>query len=166
MSRMQCVTTDQLHVERDHFPLQRMLAHHDFLPAQTAAGIFHDGERLRQDFRQLPGQFLMVLDCAQLRLPSHCFGAQFLVGQLVQPHFDFIDLHHHRADFPHIPVVLRRKKFSKKSHNSLSITLFKNEQVRYAREASASKPNQHESNRLNSWQISVIMAATHVKAVE
>jgi hypothetical protein len=41
---------DELHVERDHLPFQRMSAHGDFLAAQAAAGVFDHGKGFGQNF--------------------------------------------------------------------------------------------------------------------
>ena len=53
---------NELDVKGNHFPLERMAAHHDFLSAQTAAGRFDHGIGFREDFLEAHSQFREVLD--------------------------------------------------------------------------------------------------------
>ena len=66
---VQRVAANELHVEGDHLPFQRMSANHNLLAAQPAACVFDDREGLGKDFPQPPGQRLVVLDPGQFRLP-------------------------------------------------------------------------------------------------
>ena len=62
------------------------------VPHQPAAGVFHHGKRLGQNFVQLCGQFGVVLDFGKFGLPRGGFGAQFVVGKLLQPGLKLVDL--------------------------------------------------------------------------
>ena len=87
LARVQRVAADELHVERHHFPLQRMLANGDLRPAQAPAGGLYHGESLGQDLVQPPGERLLVLDLGQLLFPGGRLLAQNVVGDAsaVQP---------------------------------------------------------------------------------
>ena len=86
---MQPDAADELHVERNHFPFDRVVADDDFLSAQAAAGVFHHGERFGQNFAE---QFLFDLKrlaslgfgfvAAQFRFQLAGFGHQFIVTAL------------------------------------------------------------------------------------
>jgi hypothetical protein len=52
-----------------------MFAHDDLLAAQAAAGVFHHGKGLGQDFIQPPRQFVLVLDLDRRAFQSAVFGA-------------------------------------------------------------------------------------------
>ena len=54
LAAVQADAADELHVERDHVPSQRMFAHDDFCLAvgQAAAGVFHHGKGLGQNLVQ------------------------------------------------------------------------------------------------------------------
>jgi hypothetical protein len=54
--------TDQLHVEGNHVPLQRVRPHGDFTPAKPAASVLHDRESFRQYFVEGSSQLGVVLD--------------------------------------------------------------------------------------------------------
>ena len=106
------ITADELHIERHHLPAQRMFAHDDVRAAQAAAGVFDDGERLRQNLIQLGREFRLVLDFGKLPLPRRRLGAQLVVGQRLQSGLDFIDPRDHRADFFHFAFVPGRENGS------------------------------------------------------
>ncbi len=103
---VQRITADELNIERHHFPTNGMTAHNDILSAQTAAGIFDDRERPRQNLVQLAGEFRAVLDLGEFRLPCGGLGAQFVVGQRLQSGFNIVDLVNDRPDFFNITFVL------------------------------------------------------------
>ena len=79
------------------------------LPHQAAAGVFDHGEGFGQNFVQLQRQFGVVLDLGKFGLPSGGFGAQVVVGQLLQSGFQLVDLLDARPEFLHFAVVARPK---------------------------------------------------------
>ena len=118
---VQGVTSDELHIERNHLPLQWMPAHGDFLPAKAAAGVFHDRERFGQDFIQRDGQLGVVFDFGKALFPGGRFFAQRLVRQRLQRSFKLVDFGHQRTQPPDFPVVLRSDYFfyDKTNHSGL-----------------------------------------------
>ena len=100
---MQRVTANQLNVEGDHFPLQRMFANNDFRAEETAAGIFHDGKRLRQNLNQPRLQLIVIFNFGKFFLPGGSLFAQVLVGDFLQLGFELID---DRKQFRSAPGVL------------------------------------------------------------
>jgi hypothetical protein len=74
-----------------------MPAHDDVLPAQPAAGVLHYGESVRKNLLQLGSQLGVVGDRGKLRLPFSGSFAQIIVGQLLQPSFDLVDLRDQRT---------------------------------------------------------------------
>ncbi len=108
---VQAHAADELHVERNHFPFQRLAAHDDFLSAQAAAGVFDDGERFGQNFLQGLRQFVLVFNRRQTRLPIGGFLAQFVVGKFLQAGFQFVDLTDDGPEFLHFAVVFRPEDF-------------------------------------------------------
>jgi hypothetical protein len=136
---MQANAADELHVERNHFPFDRVVADDDFLSAQAAAGVFHHGERLRQDFVEellfdfkrlaslvfalvtagLGHQFIVTVLFAAFfdsRLELGGFLPQFVVRKLLQTGLDLINLVNERPEFSHFAVILRPKNPFQKIH--------------------------------------------------
>ena len=60
---------DELHIVRDHLPLEIMAAHMHIGTVKPAAGIFHHGESFRQDSRQLLFELFVIVDGRELFLP-------------------------------------------------------------------------------------------------
>ena len=118
---VQRVAADELHIERDHFPLQRMTAHDDLLAAQSPAGVLHRGESFGQDFIQRGGQFGVVFDFAKPFLPGRGFFAQGLGRLRLERRFNLVDLRNERPQPADFPVVLRPDNFSddKTNHSNL-----------------------------------------------
>jgi hypothetical protein len=86
-----------------------MFADDDFRFAfdHPAAGIFHGGEGFRQNFVEPLRQLLVVRDFGKLILPRGGFPAQFIVGELLKPNFDFIDPANDRPEFFQLAVIPR-----------------------------------------------------------
>src|SRR2546427_8503975 len=82
-SRMERVTANKLNIERDHFPLERMLADNDFCAPEPAAGILHHCKSFGEDFAQAFGELLIILNFREFFFPSGCFLPQSLVGKLL-----------------------------------------------------------------------------------
>ncbi len=76
-------------------------------PQQPAAGVFHDGERLRQNLIELLRELVLVLDFGKLLLPRGGFGAQFVVGKFLEAVFELVDLRDERLEPFHFAVVPR-----------------------------------------------------------
>ena len=91
-ARVQRVTANELHVERDHFPNQRMVADNQFLAPEAAAGILNSGECLRQDLHQFLVELFLVLDFGEFGLTISRFLSQRFLRQRLQRSFDLIDL--------------------------------------------------------------------------
>jgi len=96
---------DQLHVEGDHFPLQRMFADDDFRAAEAAAGVFDHGVGFRQNVIEPGGQRLRILDWRQFGLPLRGFLAQNLLGLRLQGRFVVVDPFDQRPQLLHVAVV-------------------------------------------------------------
>ena len=95
----------------DHFRLRSR---------QPAAGVFDDGERFGQNFVERGGQFLLVLNWRQARLPLGGFLAQFVVGKLLEAGLDLVDLADDRPEFFHFAVVPRPENhFYEPNHDNL-----------------------------------------------
>ncbi len=90
-TRMQRITADELHVEGDHFPLERVAANCDLGPAQAAAGVLDHPEGLGQKFVKTLGQLGVVLDFGQFLLPGSGFLAQRLFRQRLQLGLEGVD---------------------------------------------------------------------------
>ena len=53
---------DELHIVRDHLPLEVVAAHMHIGAVKPAAGIFHHRERFRQDSRQFLFELPVIVD--------------------------------------------------------------------------------------------------------
>ncbi len=116
---VQGVAADELHIERNHLPEQWMLAHDDFRLAfgETAAGVFNDGERFRQDLIERPGQLRFVLNLRESRLPNGGFLAELVVGKFLESGLDLVDPADERPKFLHFAVILRPENPFQKIHS-------------------------------------------------
>ena len=90
-ARVQGIAADELHVERDHLPQQRMLADDDLRAAEPPAGVLDHGKGLGQDLIQPAGQLLVVLNLGKLLLPGGGLLAQSIVGSLLQLGLEGVD---------------------------------------------------------------------------
>src|ERR1051325_1729331 len=108
---MQRVAADELHVEGDHFPSERMLADDDVGAAKASAGVFYNGEGLGQDFVEPLLQLLMVGNFGKLFFPSGGLLPQGVVRQLLQFRLVGIDLRDHRPELLDLAVVFRADEF-------------------------------------------------------
>jgi hypothetical protein len=104
--RVQRVSADELHVEWNHLPFERVAAHGDFTAQQAAARVLHHGKRFGQDLIEPTRQFILVLDFGKLLLPCGRLLAQDFVGDLLQFGLKSVDLAHHGGDFLQLAVVL------------------------------------------------------------
>ena len=107
---MQGVATNKLHIERNHFPANRMFANTYIRSAQTTAGVFHHGKGFGQNFLELGREFGIVLDLGKLGFPLRRLCAQFVIGKLLQDGLKLIDAGDHRTDFFYVAVVLGTEK--------------------------------------------------------
>ena len=73
LARVQRIRPDQLHVERNHVPLQPMIAHDDLRSHQSSAGVLHHRKRLRQNLLQPGRQLLVIRNRGKSRLPFRRF---------------------------------------------------------------------------------------------
>ena len=113
---------DELHVKRNHLPEHGMAAHDHFRFAlrQPAAGVFDDGKGFGQNFVERGGQFLLVLNRRQARLPVGGFLAQLVVGKLLEAGLDLVDLVDNRPEFFHFAVIPRPEdQFYEPNHDNL-----------------------------------------------
>jgi hypothetical protein len=111
--------TDELQVERDHFPGQRVFAHHHvgLALSQAAAGVLYDGERFGENFVQHGGQLSLVLDWRQARLPVSGLLAEIIVGKAAQAGLNLVDFGNERAQPFDFAVVLRTDDFFENEPN-------------------------------------------------
>ena len=105
---VQCVTADELHVEGNHVPFERMSANDDFLAAKTAAGVFDDGKRFGQDFVQAAGEFGAIVNFGEFHLPGGRFLAEHVIGLGLEGGFDLVDFRDDGlADAAHLAFIFR-----------------------------------------------------------
>ena len=83
----------------------------DFAAEQAAAGVFHHRKGLRQNLVQRIGQFLVVLNLGQPRLPISRLLAQDIVRKLLQLRLKLIDFGHHGTQLLNFPFVARTDDF-------------------------------------------------------
>ena len=101
---MQHDTAEELHIKRHHVPLVRLAAHGPFLPAETAAGVFHRGERFRQDIiqRRAVGEtFPKLLG----------FRAKLLIAEFLVLRLDLVHAMNQRPETLYGALVLRAHDF-------------------------------------------------------
>ncbi len=119
---MEGVTADELHVEGNHFPFERMAADGDFLAAEAAAGGLDDGEGLGQQFDKPASEFLIVLDFGKLLLPGGGLLAQLVVREALQTGLQSVDLLDQRAKLFDFALVFRADElFHDKTDHAFSV---------------------------------------------
>ncbi|MPN15776.1 hypothetical protein SDC9_163112 [bioreactor metagenome] len=82
-SRVQRITSDELNVKRNHFPLKGVFSHHDFAAAKPAAGILYHRKCLGKNLTQAPRQFIIILDFRKLFFPDSSFLSKSLFRKLL-----------------------------------------------------------------------------------
>ena len=92
-------TAHELHIKGNHVPDNGLSADFKLLTAQTAAGIFDDGECFAHDIiKRLPfGKTVAEL---------LCFGFQFVISKCLQVLFQFVDTGDQRQHFFDITLRL------------------------------------------------------------
>ena len=103
---VQGIAADELHVERDHLPRQRVFADDNLRAAEPPAGVLDHREGLGQDFSQPAGQLLVVLNLGKLLLPGGGLLAQSVVGDLLQLGLEGVDPRDQRTEALDLAVVL------------------------------------------------------------
>ena len=96
---------DELDVEGDHLPPERMAAHLDFGAAETAAGVLHHREGLGHEGFELALEFVGVLDGRQAGFPGGGLFAEHRLRLRLQLLLDLVDPGNERTEALDLTVV-------------------------------------------------------------
>ena len=81
---MQARAADELHVEVDHVPDVRLVAHHVFRADEPARGVLHRGESLGQNLSQHILPLHGIADLSEPLLPLRGLRAELVVGEFLE----------------------------------------------------------------------------------
>jgi hypothetical protein len=96
---------DELDVEGDHFPADGMSAHFDVGAAETAAGVFDDGEGFGDQGFELALEFVVVLDGRQAGFPGGGLFAEHRLRLGLEFLLDLVDPGNERTEALDLTVI-------------------------------------------------------------
>src|ERR1700739_4415166 len=104
---MQHDSSDELHIEMDHIPDNRLITDQNCPFPQPARRIFDSSKRFGKDRVQAATQLIRVLDVRKVPFPISSFLSELIVRKRLEFLLQTVNLFNQRPQPPDLPLVFR-----------------------------------------------------------